>query len=122
MPQRWAAARFHEGAKNVNQAAGFGREAYRLVDWMQTQPGLQEPYRRLRRRIWAGAHRIERALPAGRRPTRAALAAYLRSLAAHPPIALREWRRILYAAAGLFVNPERLKQRYLAARKDRLDR
>ena len=120
LPQRLAAARFHAGAKNVAQAAAFGREAFRIIDWMQTQPGLQDAYRRLRRRIWAGAYRFDgRYLQDGGQP-RAALAAYWHSLAAHPPTALVEWRRILYAATSLVVNPERLKQRYLDGRKKRL--
>lgn len=117
LPRRMAAARFHAGAKNVAQAAAFGREAFRIIEWMQTQPGLQEPYRRLRRRIWAGAQRFDaRYLQDGGQP-RAALAAYLRSLAAHPPTALTEWRRMLYAAASLVINPERFKQGYLERRR-----
>jgi glycosyltransferase involved in cell wall biosynthesis len=121
LPQRLAAARFHAGAKNVAQAAAFGREAFRIIDWMQTQPALQEPYHRLKKRIRAGAERFDaRYLQDGGRP-RAALEAYLRSLAAHPPTALPEWRRMLYALASLVVDPERLKQRYLARRKNRLN-
>jgi glycosyltransferase involved in cell wall biosynthesis len=122
LPRRLAAARFHAEAKNVAQSAAFGREAYRIIEWVKSQPDLQDTYRRLRRRIWSGAYRFDaRYLQDGGQP-RAALAAYLRSLAAHPPTALPEWRRMLYAAASLFANPERLKQRYLAARKNRLDR
>jgi glycosyltransferase involved in cell wall biosynthesis len=121
LPQRLAAARFHAEAKNVAQAAAFGREAFRIIDWMQTQPGLQEPYQRLRRRIWAGAYRFDaRYLQDGGQP-RAALVAYLRSLTAHPPTALVEWRRMLYAVASLVVNPERLRERYLEKRKKRLN-
>jgi len=120
LPQRLAAARFHAEAKNIAQAAGFGREAYRIIEWVHAQPDLQFTYRRLRRRIWAGAYRFDaRYLQDGGQP-RAALAAYLRSLAAHPPTALPEWRRMLYAAASLFANPERLKQRYIRRRKDKL--
>ncbi len=120
LPQRLAAARFHAEAKNVAQAAAFGREAFRIIDWVQEQPDLQEDYRRLHRRIWAGAYRFDgRYLQDGGQP-RAALAAYWHSLAAHPPTALVEWRRILYAVASLVVNPERLKQGYLAGRKKRM--
>ena len=121
LPQRLAAARFHAGAKNVAQAAAFGREAFRIIAWMPTQPGLQESYRRLRRRIWAGAYRFDgRYLQDGGQP-KAALAAYLRSLVSHPATALVEWRRMLYAAASLVVNPERLKRRYLERRQKNLD-
>jgi hypothetical protein len=120
VPQRWAAARFHASAKNVAQASGFGREAYRIVDWMQTQPGLADPFRRLHRRIWAGAYRmngrylLDDGLPGP------SLVAYLRSLWAYPPIGLRETRRMLFAAASLLVNVDGLRTRYLNRRKQKM--
>lgn len=120
VPERWASARFHAAAKNVAQAEAFGRDALRIVEWIEAQPGLAEPYYRLRRRIWAGAYRMDgRYLLDGGQPG-PALRAYLRSLWAYPPAALSESRRILYAAASLFVNVEGLKQRYLQRRKARL--
>ena len=122
VPERWAAARFHEGAKNVNQAAGFAREARELLDWIALQPGLREPWQRLKRRIRAGAERINGfyLLDAGQ--PRLALAAYLRSLALYPPLALPEWRRILYAAASLLVDPAVLRRNYLRKRQEKLAR
>lgn len=122
VPERWAAARFHENAKNVNQAAGFAQEAYRLLEWIPTQPGLQEANRRLNKRIRAGAERINGfyLLDAGQ--PRAALAAYLRSLALYPPLALPEWRRVVYAAASLVVNPAALRRGYLQKRQEKLSR
>lgn len=117
IPQRWAAARFHAAAKNVAQAAGFGEEAYRIARWIESQPALAERFKRQRRKIWAGAHRINaRYLLDGGLP-RPALAAYLRALLAHPPTALQESRRILFAAASLVMNVDRLRSRYLNRRK-----
>lgn len=121
VPQRWACARFHADAKNVAQAARFGQEAYRIVDWMAVQPGLEARYRRLHRRIRAGACRMDgRYLLDGGLPG-PALRAYLRSLWAYPPIALPELRRILFAAASLVVNVDRLKQMYLHRRKAKFE-
>lgn len=101
LPQSLAAARFHAAAKNISQAAQFGEEAYRIVTWMQTQPNLLPRFHRLRRRIWAGAHRFNaRYLLDGGQPG-AALRSYGRSLAAHPPTALLEWHRMVYAALSL---------------------
>jgi glycosyltransferase involved in cell wall biosynthesis len=120
--QLWAAARFHSGAKNIYQPARFGQEAYQVAAWMQSEPGLQTEYRRLSRQVWAGAHRMNGFyLLDGGQPG-PALRAYLLSLWNDPSIALREWRRILFAAASLFVNVNRLRQRYLQRRKDRLAR
>lgn len=117
IPQRWAAARFHAAAKNVAQAAGFGEEAYRIAGWMESQPGLAERFKRQRRKVWAGAHRMNaRYLLDGGLP-RPALAAYLRALLSHPPTALRESRRILFAAASLVMNVDHLRSRYLDRRK-----
>lgn len=102
VPERWAAARFHAEAKNVAKAASFGQEAYAIVAWMQTQPGLVNDYQRLQRRIWSGAHRLNaRYLSEGDQPA-AALAAYGRSFWASPRVALKDWRRVLLTILSLF--------------------
>ncbi len=120
VPERWAAARFHADAKNVGQAARFGGEAHRITQWMAEQSGLAERYRRLYRRILAGANRFDgRYLLDGGQPG-PALRAYLRSLWFYPPMALVETRRIVFAAISLLVNIDGLKARYLQRRKARL--
>lgn len=120
VPERWAAARFHAQAKNVAQAARFGAEAYRIVDWMAGQPGLAELYRPLRRRIRAGAGRIDARYLLDGGQYAPALRAYLRSLTAHPAAALPEWRRMLYAAASMLVDVSALKRRYLERRSRKI--
>ncbi|MBE0696775.1 MAG: glycosyltransferase [Anaerolineaceae bacterium] len=117
VPQRWAAARYHAAAKNVSQAPGFAREAYRIVDWMPSQPGLAQHYQRLRRRIWAGAHRINGhyLLDAGQPGP--ALKAYIKGLWSSPAVILPEYRRILFAVASLFINVNRLRAAYLERRR-----
>jgi GT2 family glycosyltransferase len=101
VPAVWAAGRFHAEAKNVAQAAEFGREAYRIAEWMPTQPGLAERSRRLNRQIWAGAYRMNaRYLLDGGQPA-AALKAYSQSIRAYPPIGLSEAHRMIYAALSL---------------------
>jgi glycosyltransferase involved in cell wall biosynthesis len=118
--ERWAAARFHPGAKNVNQAPGFGREADRLVSWLAAQPDFQLEWRRLERRIRAGADRMNgRYLLDGGLP-RQALARYLRGLLRYPPALLPEWRRILYALVSQFVNIDSLRRSYLRKRSENI--
>jgi len=120
LPMPLAAARFHAAAKNVAQAAAFGQEAYRIVAWMQSQPALAERFGRNRRKIWAGAHRMNaRYLLDGGQPG-PALRAYLRSLGNHPPTALAEAHRMAYAAASLLVNVDALRAWYLRRRKARI--
>ena len=115
-----ASARFHAEAKNVAHAAEFGREAFRIVDWMQTQPALQPLFAQHRRRILAGAQRMNaRYLLDGGLPG-PALRAYLRCWFTRPQTAAPETRRMLYAAASLLFNVEGLKTRYLQRRKRKL--
>ncbi len=116
----YASARMHPGAKNVALARGFGQEAYQLAAWMPYQPALANLYKKNRRKIWAGANRMNaRYLLDGGEPGKA-LRAYFRSLFQYPPIALAEWRRIVYAAVSLVFNVEKFKQRYLDRRKQNL--
>jgi glycosyltransferase involved in cell wall biosynthesis len=122
IPQLWAAARYHALAKNVAQAPGFAREAYRIVEWMPSQPGLAPRFARLRRRAWAGAHRINgRYLLDGGQPW-PALKAYLKGLLASPAVVLPEYRRIFFAAASLVVNVDSLRSNYLENRKKTITR
>ena len=105
MDQVWAAARFHAGAKNVAQAPAFGREAYQLVDWMQNQPALAAVFRRSRRKIWAGAYRMNgRYLLDGNQPG-PALWAYLRGLWQSPGVVLPEAHRMAYGGRQPAVQP-----------------
>ena len=120
IPQVLAAARFHSGAKNVAQAARFGQEAYAIVDWMQTQPGLAELFQRNQRRIRAGAHRINaRYLLDGGQPG-PAFKAYWHSLVSHPPTALKEGHRMVYALLSL-VGLGRLKDYYYRLKRGKVD-
>jgi glycosyltransferase involved in cell wall biosynthesis len=120
-PQCWSAARFHAEAKNLAHAAKYGRDAYRVVEWIKTQPALAENYRRNQRKIWAGAHRINaRYLLDGNMPG-PSLKAYLQSLLAYPPAALPEFHRMLFAAASMVVNVDSLRTRYLERRKRKIN-
>ncbi len=117
LPQALAGARIHAQAKNVAQATAFGRDAFRIIEWMQTQPGLQLRYDKLKRRIWAGAYRFDAHYLLDDGDARAALAAYARCFWQHPPTALPVWRRILFSIVSLVVNPDRLRRRFLQRRK-----
>jgi len=102
VPQTWAAARHHPGAKNVAHAPGFGHEAYRILNWMETQPELSRMVARNRSQIAAGAHRLNARylLDAGKPGL--ALRSYLRALRDDPGFALQHWHRMLYALVSLF--------------------
>ncbi len=97
----WAAARHHPGAKNVSQAAGFGQEAFRILDWMQSQLDLAPVVKAHHRRIRAGAYRLSgRYLLDGGLPG-PALNAYAHALWYSPSFALQHWRRMAFAMFSL---------------------
>ena len=87
---------------------------------MQSEPGLSEIYRRDERRIQAGAHRLAAFYLLDGGLPKAALGEYFKSLAAHPLPALKDARRILYAAVSLVFDVERLKKAYLERRRKNL--
>jgi hypothetical protein len=93
----WAAARHHPGAKNVAQAPGFSRETMQILEWMESQPDLMPLIEQNRKRVLAGAYRLNaRYLLDGGLPAQA-LAAYWQALLASPAYALKHWHRMAYA-------------------------
>jgi len=101
VPEIWAHARQHPAAKNVALAEKFGGEAFRLVEWMRADPALAPILARQPRKVRAAALRFSARylLDAGK--ARPSLTSYLQSLFTHPPTALREWHRILFAALSV---------------------
>lgn len=86
--QIWSAARYHAEAKNRAKAAGFGREAFRILEWAKSQPGLAEAVSGVERRARASAFRVDaRYLLDGGQPS-SALKSWARALFIHPPTAL----------------------------------
>ncbi|MCI0519666.1 MAG: glycosyltransferase [Chloroflexi bacterium] len=101
MPALWAAARHHPGAKNVSQAPGFGRETLRLLDWMLTQPDLDALIRANRRKVFAGAQRLNARYLLDGGLYAESLQAYLCALLQDPAYTLRHAARMAYAALCL---------------------
>ncbi len=101
VPRVWAFARHHPAAKNVALAEKFGEEAYRIVEWMSTYPGTRAVVACHSRQVWAAAHRFNARYLLDGGQSWAALRGYLQSLFIHPPTALREWHRILFAGLSV---------------------
>lgn len=86
--QTWAAARYHPAAKNRAQAAQFGREAFRILNFAASDTTLSPLLQPVRRRALASANRVDaRYLLDGGRSF-SALVAWLRALFIYPPVAL----------------------------------
>jgi hypothetical protein len=97
----WAAARHHPGAKNVSQARGFSRETLQVLEWMQGQPDLAALIQHNRRRVLAGAYRLNARYLLDDGLPGPALASYWRALRYRPSFALKHAHRMAYAMLAL---------------------
>ncbi|NUQ84609.1 MAG: glycosyltransferase [Anaerolineales bacterium] len=102
VPEQWAAGRFHESAKNIAQAARFGEEAFRILEWAERDSRVSGALGRVSRQSRAAALRINGRylLDAGK--ARESFKSYARSFLTHPSTALVEWKRIVFAFLSLF--------------------
>ena len=118
VPQIWSAARYHAEAKNRARAAEFGREAFRVLDWAKTQPGLAEAVSGVERRALASANRYDaRYLLDGGQPV-SALGAWFRALFIHPPTALARLNIFISAILEL-IGLSKLRNLILQRRQQR---
>ncbi len=101
VPQTWAAARYHEQAKNRTRGAAYGREARVLVDDLKSRPEFAGIITLNEKRIMAGVNRFDAFyLTDAGRPAEA-LYAYGRAFRLHPRTALGDWKHILLAFFSL---------------------
>lgn len=101
IPETFAAARYHAAAKNLANTPDFGREAFRLVDWMKASPEFSPVFEQHQTRILGGANRLDAFYLLDGGQFSAALSAYGRAFRYHPPVVLKEWHRVLYAVLAL---------------------
>lgn len=119
----WAAARFHAQAKNIAHASEFGKEAYRLVSWMESEPEFADYLDGIHRKMLAGADRINARYLLDGGKNRKALHAYWHGLKQDIMTVIPEWHRIVFALlsiAGLGkVKKLFYKTKYLLKRPDK---
>jgi glycosyltransferase involved in cell wall biosynthesis len=101
IPKALAAARYHAEAKNLAKTADFGREAMRIIKWMEKVPEFSTVFQQNKPRILGGAHRLDAFYLLDGNQYRAAIFAYGRAFRFYPPVVLREWHRVLYALLAL---------------------
>jgi glycosyltransferase involved in cell wall biosynthesis len=97
----WAFARHHAEAKNVAQAPKFGEEAFKILDWMHTQPDLALIIADNRRSVTAMVHRFNGRYLLDGGLGLPAFKSYIRSFVANPKIAVQEWHRIVFSVLSL---------------------
>ena len=120
VPQLWAGAHYHEDCKNFLQAAEFGQDAYRIADWLQSDPRFSERRGVLAPYIKAGAERINGFYLLDAKEYTKSFRAYWHGFLLSPGVILPEWYRMafaLFAPLGL----EKLREKRLQARSDRLN-
>ncbi|MBA4385210.1 MAG: glycosyltransferase [Anaerolinea sp.] len=120
IPSLWASAHYHEDCKNLAIAAEFGREAKRMVQWMQVSPQFHELFEQNRKLILAGAERFDAFYLLDAKEYSASFRAYWKALWLDPATVRPEWYRMVYA----FFAPlglDGLRRRYLQNRRNKLN-
>ena len=101
VPKTWAAARYHEQAKNRTRGAAYGREARMLIEDLRSRPEFSEIIAANEKRIMAGVNRFDAFYLTDAGQPGGALRAYARSFRLDPPTALGDWKHILLALLTL---------------------
>ena len=97
VPQTWAAARYHEQAKNRTRGAAYGQEARLLIADLKSRSEFSDLIRSDEKHIQAGVERFDAFYLTEAGQPRAALRSYWRSFWLHPLTALGDWKHILLA-------------------------
>jgi GT2 family glycosyltransferase len=97
VPQLWAAARYHPQAKNRLKPVDFGIEAFRILDWMQSERTLSQTFANVKARARASALRVNARYLLDAGQSVAALRAWLQALFIHPPTALQRLNILISA-------------------------
>ncbi len=119
VPQTWAAARFHDRAKNRTGGAAYGREARLLVNDLKTRPEFTEIIKKNEKRIMAGMNRFDAFYLTDAGQPGDALRAYGRAFRLHPATALGDWKHIMLAFFSLF-GLQKVRRMYDRQRSRRL--
>jgi len=94
VPQTWAAARFHQAAKNTAMAARFASEAYQIAAWMEQEEPFKHRMAAISDKVWAGAYRFSAKYLSEGRQYSEALRMYRFAWRKDPQVVLRDWKRL----------------------------
>ena len=116
LPQTLAAARYHSLAKNIAQSAKFGKEAMRIVAWMQTDKSLSTLFEQRHKGILGGAYALDGYYQLEAKNFAAGLRAYSKAIISQPSVLPKELKHIVYGILGV-VGLDQLKTWYKQQRK-----
>jgi GT2 family glycosyltransferase len=116
VPETWAAARYHPQAKNRLKPLDFGREAFRILEWMERQPGLSRVLAGVEKRAMASANRVNARyfLDAGQPAS--SLRYWFRAFSLHPPTAVQR-SNIFVSAVLQLLGFNQLREMILRSRR-----
>lgn len=115
VPQKWAMARYHSKAKNRAKATEFGREAFRILEYVEKDENIRSVFSKIKRRARAAAYRIDaRYLLDGGQPS-AAIAAWLNAFLYNPLTALSRMN-ILVSSILEILGLGKLRKAFMAIR------
>jgi glycosyltransferase involved in cell wall biosynthesis len=116
IPETLAAARYHAEAKNLARPAEFGREGWRIVEWLQADHRFSALFAQHKARILGGAHRFDAFYLLDGGQYAAALSHYAQAFRYHPRVALKDWHRVVYAVLAL-LGLGKLRELYVRLRQ-----
>jgi glycosyltransferase involved in cell wall biosynthesis len=121
-PQTWAAARYHDQAKNRTRGAAYGEEAHQLIADLRSQPEFSELIQSNEKYIQAGVERFDGFYLTDAGQPGKALRSYGRAFLLHPKTAVQDWKHILLAFLSLLgLEKARLWYDHLRTRRLHLD-
>ena len=120
LPEPLAAARFHAEAKNRAHAGDFGKEAYRLADWMLSDPLTAAKAAPVEKQIrggaaWLDAHYLSDAVDAVN-----SLKAYVRAYKLYPERVKEDKKRLLLTML-MAVSPKAAEKVFRSRASKRLE-
>ena len=120
VPETFAAARYHPEAKNIAHTQQFGKEAFRIMEWMRDDPKLGSLFAKHNKKIESGAYRLDGYYQLEGGYFWQGLASYGKAIIIQPVVLALEWKHLVYAVLGL-AGLQRAKQVYKQVRKKRYE-
>lgn len=120
LPEPLAAARFHAAAKNRAHSEDFGKEAYRLADWLLTDPLTAQRAKPIEKQVRGGAVWLDaHYLSEGGEPKKS-LKAYAKAFRLFPQRVMEDKNRLALTALALF-SPKAAERVFQDRLSDRLE-
>ncbi len=108
VPQTWAAARFHQAAKNTAMAAEFAGEALQIAGWLEQEAPFKQVMTAISDKVWAGSYRFGARYLSEGMQYKEALKMYRSAWQHNPQVVLRDWKRLgvtMLGRLGLWKQP-----------------